>query len=81
MEVMNLCNTQRRVKDPDAPLREVRDKGCVIWLMLDPLCHQDALARLYELEPDAEKTILLQVHQTDDLDYIPILPRGKGGRP
>lgn len=21
------------------------------------------------------------VHQTDDLDYIPILPRGKGGRP
>jgi hypothetical protein len=60
MEVMNSCGTHRRVEDPDALLREARGKGCPIWLMLDPLCHKDALARLYEMEPDAEKTILFR---------------------
>jgi len=60
MEVMNSCGTHRRVKNPDALLREAQGRGCTIWLMLDPLCHKEALARLYELEPDAEKTILFR---------------------
>ena len=60
MEGMNSCGTHRRVDNPDALLREARDKGCAIWLMLDPRCHAEALARLYEMEPDAEKTILFR---------------------
>lgn len=58
MEGMNSCGTLRRVDNPDEFLREARGKGCAIWLLLDPGCHEDALARLYENEPDAEKTIL-----------------------
>ena len=60
MEGMNSCGTLRRVENPDALLREARGKGCAIWLMLDPRCHNEALARLYEREPDAEKTILFR---------------------
>lgn len=60
MEVLNSCGTHRRVQDPGTQLREARGKGCPAWLMLDPLCHEEALARLYELEPDAEKTILFR---------------------
>ena len=58
MEVLNSCGTLRRVDNPDELLREARDKGCTIWLLLDPGCSKEALARLYEHEPDAEKTIL-----------------------
>ena len=58
MEVLNSCGTLRRVDNPDELLREARGKGCAIWLLLDPGCRKEALARLYENEPDAEKTIL-----------------------
>ena len=57
MEVLNPCGTLRRVDNPDGVLREARSKGCAIWL-LDPGCRKEALARLYENEPDAETTIL-----------------------
>lgn len=58
MEVLNSCGTLRRVDNPDELLWEARDNGCAIWLLLDPGCRKEALARLYEEEPDAEKTIL-----------------------
>ncbi|WP_028578286.1 DUF4123 domain-containing protein [Desulfomicrobium escambiense] len=58
MEVMNACGALRRVENPGALLQETRDKGCAFWLILDPLCHQEALAQLYDNEPDTEKTIL-----------------------
>lgn len=58
MDVLKPCGTLRRVDNPDERLREARAKGCAIWLLLDPGCHREALARLYENEPDAEKTIL-----------------------
>jgi len=60
MDVMNSCGTHRRVDNPGALLREARDRGCAVWLMLDPLCHRQALARLYEEEPDADKTVLFR---------------------
>jgi hypothetical protein len=62
MEGMNSCGTHRRVENPDELLREARGEGCAIGLMLDPRCHKEALARLYEEEPDEEKTILF--HKT-----------------
>ncbi len=48
----------RDVSDPKAVLEEVRNNGWSAWLVLDPGCHADALAKLYALEPDAEKTLL-----------------------
>jgi hypothetical protein len=48
----------REVSDPQAVLEEVRNNGWNAWLVLDPGCHPDALAKLYALEPNAEKTLL-----------------------
>ncbi len=59
MEDMNHgCGTYRRVENSSPYLLEAQDKGCGLWLMLDPLCHPQALAQLWTDEPDAEKTIL-----------------------
>jgi len=46
------------VSDSKAALEEIRNKGWSAWLVLDSCCHPDALAQLYALEPDAEKTLL-----------------------
>ena len=48
----------REVVDPKAVLEEIRNKSWSVWLILDPGCHPQALAQLYALEPDAEKTLL-----------------------
>jgi hypothetical protein len=48
----------REVFDPKAVLEEVRNNGWNAWLVLDPGCHPNALAQLYALQPDAEKTLL-----------------------
>lgn len=52
------CGSIRRVDEFHFPLQEARHKGCALWLMLDPLCHEKALAQLFTDEPDAEKTLL-----------------------
>lgn len=38
----------RIVEEAGPCLREAEDKGCALWLVLDPFCHALALARLYE---------------------------------
>ena len=58
MEVLNPCDTLRRVGNPDGVQREARSTGCAIWLLPDPGCRKEALARRYENEPDAEKAML-----------------------
>jgi hypothetical protein len=54
------CGTYRQIENSGPYLQEARDRGCMSWLMLDPLCHEQALAQLFTDEPDAEKTILFQ---------------------
>jgi len=48
----------REVPGPGAVLEECRSKNWNMWLVLDPGCHPQALAKLYATEPDAEKTLL-----------------------
>lgn len=48
----------RKIWDPKDVLEEVLSKGWSAWLVLDPGCHPDALAQLYALEPDRQKTLL-----------------------
>ncbi|HCU69869.1 MAG TPA: hypothetical protein DGF30_11785 [Desulfomicrobium sp.] len=48
----------RKICDPKDVLEEVLSKGWSAWLVLDPGCHPDALAQLYALEPDRQKTLL-----------------------
>jgi hypothetical protein len=58
MHELQMKKVVREVYDPKAVLEEVRNNGWSAWLVLDPGCHPDALAKLYALEPDAEKTLL-----------------------
>jgi len=58
MHELQMKHLVREVSDPKAVLEEVRSIGWSAWLVLDPGCHPDALAKLYALEPDAEKTLL-----------------------
>lgn len=48
----------REVPGPKAVLEECRSNKWNMWLVLDPGCHPQALAKLYATEPDAEKTLL-----------------------
>lgn len=66
----------REVSDPKAVLEEVRDNGWGAWLVLDPGCHPDALAKLYALEPDAEKTLLFFDSSLEHMHELS--PRGAG---
>ncbi|MDY0228169.1 MAG: DUF4123 domain-containing protein [Desulfomicrobium apsheronum] len=54
------CGTYRQIENFDPYLHEALDRGCAPWMMLDPLCHERALAQLFTDEPDAEKTILFE---------------------
>ncbi|SFK55931.1 protein of unknown function [Desulfomicrobium apsheronum] len=58
MHELRMNEVVRQVFDPKAVLEEIRNKGWSAWLVLDPGCHPDALARLYALEPDTKKTLL-----------------------
>jgi hypothetical protein len=48
----------REVLGPGAVLEECRTNKWNMWLVLDPGCHPQALAKLYATEPNAEKTLL-----------------------
>jgi len=60
--------TCRIVDDAGPCLQEAVDKGCVLRLVLDPFCHKQALARLYEYEQGKDikelfrKTSLEELH-------------------
>lgn len=57
-DMTHCCGTYRRVEHSNPYLQEAQDKGCRLWLMLDPLCDPHALEQLWTDEPDAEKTAL-----------------------
>ncbi|GAB6110446.1 DUF4123 domain-containing protein [Desulfomicrobium salsuginis] len=58
----------RIVEDIGPCLREAVARGCALWIVLDPLCHEQALAQLYEHEQGADieelfrKTPLFSAH-------------------
>jgi hypothetical protein len=58
MHESSVNDTVREVPDPGVVLEECRSKNWNMWLVLDPGCHPQALAKLYATEPDAEKTLL-----------------------
>ena len=58
MHESSMADAVREVLGPGAVLEECRSKNWNMWLVLDPGCHPQALAKLYSMEPDAEKTLL-----------------------
>jgi hypothetical protein len=67
------CPTYRLIGDPWPSLQHAVISGCALWLVLDPQSHEQALARLYEYEPDANISELF--HRTHLQDLHDISPR------
>ena len=74
MKVLNSCGTLRRVDNPGEPLREPGAKGARSGCCWPPV----AARRPWRDCTCAQTTT---VHQTDDLDFVPVLPGGNGGQP
>lgn len=53
-----MADAVQEVLGPGAVLEECRSKNWNMWIVLDPGCHPQALAELYAMEPDTEKTLL-----------------------
>ena len=70
------CPTYRLIGDPWPSLQHAVISGCALWLVLDPQSHEQALARLYEYEPDADISELF--HRTHLQDLHDISPTRRG---
>lgn len=64
------CPTHRIIGEPGPSLQHAVISGCGLWLVLDPRSHEQALARLYEYEPDADIAELFHTTQLQNLHDI-----------